>query len=363
MAVSAALLLAIAGIMALPNAPAALAYNETRPVLAYYYSWWRPFDFDRTLYKPFAAYNSDDAAVMRDHLAQASSAGIDGFVMSWRGVGHTDDNLARLMDMALEYDMRATVHVETPFIATGNFAGAGPLHAGDVVAHLEALYRTRLNHAAIVTYQGRPVIFFWRASTFDNATWNAIRAQVDPHHHAVWIADGDRFDILQGEAWDGISPYAIAWSDRPAAHLAGWAANARAAAPGKLFIPPVSPGCDDSAARTATCVNHRGDGSYYQSTLDGALATNPEWAVIVSTWNEWMESTQIESGTAYGDLYLHMTRQFADAFKGAAPAFAPLPEPEPVAPEEWPGVEAYEDVWPVEDVEYVEPEEFVEAGS
>ena len=158
-------------------------------------------------------------------------------------------------------------------------------------------------------YQGRPVIFFWRAGTYDNGTWNAIRSQVDPERNAVWIADGDNFGILSGDAWDGISPYSIAWSGNPAAQLPSWAAKAQAVAPDKLWIPPVSPGCNDAAARAATCVQDRAGGAYYQATWDGAMASNPSWAVIVSTFNEWMESTQIEPSVQYGDQYLQLTRR------------------------------------------------------
>ena len=45
----------------------------------------------------------------------------------------------------------------------------------DVIAQLRAFYENRANHPAMVRYQGRPVIFFWRAATFDNATWDFIR--------------------------------------------------------------------------------------------------------------------------------------------------------------------------------------------
>jgi hypothetical protein len=91
-------------------------------------------------------------------------------------------------------------------------------------------------------------------------------------------------------------------------------------APDKLWIPPVSPGCNDSAARPTTCAQERAGGGYYQATWDGALASNPSWAVIVSTFNEWMESTQIEPSVQYGDQYLQITRQNADDFRAAAPS-------------------------------------------
>jgi Glycosyl hydrolase family 99 len=162
------------------------------------------------------------------------------------------------------------------------------------------------------------VIFFWRASTYDNSTWSAIRNQVDPAHNAVWIADGDQFGILNGDAWDGISPYAIAWSNNPAGQLPGWARKAQAVAPDKLWIPPVSPGCDDSAARATTCAQDRAGGAYYQATWNGAMASNPQWAIIVNTFNEWLESTQIEPSVQYGDQYLQITRENADEYRAAA---------------------------------------------
>jgi Glycosyl hydrolase family 99 len=288
--------------------PAGAASNADAPhhaVLAYYYAWWDESTFDRTLYRAPQAYNSDDPAMIQKHVQEAQSAGIDGFIMSWYGNGdRTDRNLAQLLDLAGRSGFRATIHFETP-----HFWGVE-----DVEAQLRAFYDQRINHPALLRYQGRPVIFFWRVSTFDNATWSAIRNAVDPNRTAIWIADGDNFGVLAGDAWDGISPYAIAWSGNPAAQLPAWAAKARAAAADKLYIPPVSPGCDDTAARKPTCIQDRAGGSYYQATWDGAMASAPSWAVTVNTFNEWMESTQIEPSVQYGDQYLQMTRANADAF-------------------------------------------------
>jgi Glycosyl hydrolase family 99 len=279
--------------------------SDGHSVLAYYYAWWDPGTFDRTLFRTSHPYNSDDPAIIQQHVQEAQAAGIDGFILSWYGSGdRTDHNLAKLLDLGARSGFQATIHFETP-----HFWGAD-----DVVAQLRAFYDQRITHPAIVRYQGRPVIFFWRVSTFDSSTWSNIRQAVDPDHTAVWIADGDNFGVLAGDAWDGISPYAIAWSGNPAAQLPSWGAKARAIAPDKLYIPPVSPGCDDSASRAATCVQDRAGGSYYQATWDGALASNPSWAVTVSTFNEWMESTQIEPSVQYGDQYLQITRQNADAF-------------------------------------------------
>src|SRR5256885_10961724 len=99
----------------LPSASKALAYNEQRPVLANHYPWRDQSNFDRTMFQPAAAYNSDDVGVMQRHVQQAQSAGIDGFVMSWYGNGdRTDSNLTHLLDVAQNTGFRATIHFETP---------------------------------------------------------------------------------------------------------------------------------------------------------------------------------------------------------------------------------------------------------
>jgi hypothetical protein len=296
------LLVALAPLLVQPTGTA-LAADNAHVVLAYYYAWWDPDTFSRTLFQPDQAYNSDDPAIIQQHVREAQSAGIDGFVMSWYGNGdRTDTNLGHLLDIGQKSGFTATIDFET-----GHFWGAD-----DVVAQLQAFYAKYADSPAVVRYQGRPVIFFWQSATYDNATWDAIRGQVDPDHKAVWIADGDQFGILSGDAWDGISPYAIAWSANPATQLPSWAQKAAAAAPNKLYIPPVSPGCNVTG-----CARDRADGAYYQATWDGALASNPQWAIIVSTFNEWVEATEIEPSVQYGDQYLQMTRHNADSYRAA----------------------------------------------
>jgi len=276
-------------------------YNEAHPILAYYYAWWETDKLTSGPYQalliPFAGARdiSDDDSLLRTHITEARSAGIDGWIVN-RG-----SDVARLLDVAHGSDFRVTLQVDSD---------NGP------EAQLQTFYQ-HANDPGIVTYAGQPVVFFWRAWAHPQAYWTDLRDRIDPDHNALWIADGDQFGFMAGPAWDGISPYAIAWSGNPTGQLPAWGAKARAAAPGKLYIPPVSPGCDDSGVRAATCVRDRGDGAYYQSTLNGALAAKPQWAVVVSTWNEWMEATSIEPATAYGDLYLKLTREFATAFKGA----------------------------------------------
>jgi hypothetical protein len=193
-------------------------------------------------------------------------------------------------------------------------------------------HEAHIDDPNLVTYEGRPVLFTWQARVTAAETWRSLREQYDPNRSAIWLADGDKFDILTNDAFDGISPYAIAWSNAPATHLASWAARSRANGPGKLFVPPVSPGCDLPPQKIHDgrdpCVQDRREGAYYASTWDAALATRPEWAIVVSTWDEEAEGTGVSPRSGWEDLYLDMTRDYAETFNGgwSAPEHEPAHE-------------------------------------
>jgi len=294
-----------------PAGPTYVPYNEAHPVLAYFYGWWEAPRLQAGIHHSSLGLGQnalpweqviDRPDVVREHMRMAQVAGVDGFI------ANRASDMARLLDIGQAYDFRATLQVNAA--------------AGMAVAEAELReFYGKIDHPAMVRYQGRPVVFFWRAA--DTAQWTALRNRLDPDHVAVWLADGDNFGILRNRAFDGISPYQIAWSGTPETQLPGWGAKAAAVDAGKLYVPPVAPGCNDSPARAATCIQDRQGGGYYGRVLQGALASNPQWAVVVSTWNEWLEDTQIEPSVEEGDLYLRMTRDFADQFKGGVAAAPP----------------------------------------
>ncbi len=269
-----------------------------------------------------AYYYGMQSGDVRQQVQQAQAAGIDGFIVWWDGVGGgRDQQLVQVLQAGRASGFKATIH----------------FHAWDanLYEEMRGFYDQRLSDPGLVSFEGRPVLFFWATWQFPNSYWSELRNQVDPDRRAIWLADGDQFGTLSSDAWDGISPYAIAWSANPRGQLPSWAAKARAVAPDKLWVPPVSPGCDDSGVRATTCFQNRADGNYYKATWDGALASNPPWAVVVSTWDEWAEQTQIEPGADYRDLYTSLTRVYADTWKGSAPAMQPVvpgPEPEQAPP-------------------------------
>src|SRR5262249_31207867 len=85
-------------------------------------------------------------------------------------------------------------------------------------------------------------------------------------------------------------------------------------------------------ARADPRVIARNAGTVYADAWRSAIGEpfHPEW-VLITSWNEWFEGSQIEPSATYGDLYLNLTRQYVTQWKGASPvppaALPPSPQP------------------------------------
>lgn len=80
-------------------------------------------------------------------------------------------------------------------------------------------------------------------------------------------------------------------------------------------IASVGPGYDDSAVpgRTPLIAPRRG-GEFYQEQWTKLLRRPPNF-VMVETWNEWHEGTDIAESREYGRQYIDLTRKYSDLFK------------------------------------------------
>ena len=63
-----------------------VARTSQVPLFAFYYVWFDAASWDRakTDTPELGRYTSDDEAVMRQHIQWAKSAGIEGFIVSWK---------------------------------------------------------------------------------------------------------------------------------------------------------------------------------------------------------------------------------------------------------------------------------------
>ena len=286
------------------------AFSPVRPILAWYYGWYvlppngAP-NWVNTADLPPELYDSYDDATMRRQIRQAKAAGIDGFICTWRY------NCPRLLDLAAEEgDFGVAISIDPVATSMPSFEA--------VVAVLQEV-RQITTHPAYLRWDGRPVIVFWgnhilpQDSSVDG--FRRLRDTSDPNRAQFWLGGGDDFRYL--DIFDAIQFFDISWESSPGRAMASYAAKLSAYnashATRKPFIATVMPGYDDRAVRGGRA-RDRENGAYYRATWDAALRYQPE-AIIITSWNEWYEGSQIEPSRSYGTLYLEITREKAQQYR------------------------------------------------
>jgi len=307
--------------------PAPAGALGERLVLAFYYAWFGMDTWDLPLSDyPLYPYTSTHPAAIERHVREAQQAGIDAFVQSWYGPevenNQTETNFVQLLEIATRHRFRVAIDVEvtSPFFHS----------AAGVVNALKYLLAVHAPHPAYLRVNGQPVIFFWRQGQYPVETWYNIRDQVDPNRTSIWIMEGT--DLAYLGPFDGNHLYSVAWSDDPAGTLVRWSAQVRdwsaAQTVSRTWVATVMPGYDDlNTGRAGVFVRPRAGGQYYRQCWDGAIRSNADWVVITS-FNEWREGTQIETSAGYGDFYLNLTAEMAARYRQGAPA---VPNIAPVA--------------------------------
>ena len=88
-----------------------------------------------------------------------------------------------------------------------------------------------------------------------------------------------------------------------------------AAGPGKISTVTVIPGYDDSklGRPPPRPVTDRWEGETYRALWQEAIAAAPDY-VLITSWNEWHEGSEIEPSVEYGSVMLNDTAVFAREF-------------------------------------------------
>jgi hypothetical protein len=184
-------------------------------------------------------------------------------------------------------------------------------------------------HPRYLWYWGRPVVIFWALQTVPlepgqspQAAWRSIRDQVDPGRNSIWIAEGGDASasgtVTYLSAFDGLHLYSVAWDADPGRALSGWARRVRQHDPSSLWVATVMPGGYYGTGSDPSKWSYRDrlSGGYYRQAWQGAMATSPNM-VIITSFNETKERTEIHPTGEWGDLYLDLNRQLGDQWRGA----------------------------------------------
>ena len=279
------------------------------PLLAYYYQWFQPSSWQRAKidYPQLGRYSSDDTEVMRTHIAWAKSAGIDGFIVSWKSTPVNDRRLRLLMSVAAAENFKITI------IYQGLDFQRHPLPAAKVAADFAAFAGWFADSPVLFRLGGRPLTVFsgtW-AYTHDEvaSVTRAVRDRLLVLNTEKDLRGYERLaDVTDGDAyyWSSVNP------DTNTRHAAKLDAMGQAVhAHHGSWVAPFAPGFDARLVGGTKEVPRK-NGATLRAEYTAAIGSQPDVLGLIS-WNEFSENSYVEPSVANGRRYLDVLRELRGA--------------------------------------------------
>jgi hypothetical protein len=306
-------------------------------VLAFFYPWWTnsTWSSNGQIYdNPVPEYSTDDPADLRRLMTAAKSTGLDALVMSWSGKdfngGLDHQRMLRCLAAADAAGFKLAALLETTV--------ANPQHRdGDadpdtVLAWLTDIVDQYASQSAYLRVDGRPVVMAYAAQRLTQAGWvDALRRLRASGRDVLLIGEGSnntRLGAFDGQFYypsnqftgDTIQAFDRAQSlNVRTYHLLPTDTVGR-----RVWVATVSPGYDDTHLNDGRVarVTDRASGAYYKAQWQAALDNRADW-VVVTSWNEYLENTEIEATRVYGDLYVSLTKSRSVLFRQLNPVAVP----------------------------------------
>ena len=291
----------------------------TIPLFAYYYIWfshnsWARAKKDLPL---IGTYSSSDPGVMRHQIEQAKSAGITGFIVSWKDTPLNDQRLELLMRVA------AQEHFKLAMIYEGLDFSRKPLPVPEVAADFAAFRDKFAADSVFYRINGKPLTIWSGTWAFSYAqvaqVTSAVRPQLLVLSTEKNVAGFQRIaSVTDGDAyyWSSVNP---ATNPGYQAKLDQMSQAIRKA--GKYWIAPFAPGFDARMVGGQRAVP-RNNGQTLRTEYAAAVRSSPNMLGLIS-WNEFSENSYVEPSRDFGYQSLDVLMQLRAV--PASPASSPAP--------------------------------------
>ena len=276
-------------------------------------------------------FDSCDPKAIQWHLSIAANAGINTFICTWWGSnGYTDYNFRQVLNQTEKYNalhpdhaMQQTIYFETVQDA---YNKTKPWGFDNLYKSLVYVYQNYGNHPAFLrvkdtTGKDRPVIFVYATkSTQTVENWSRIVKQLNDNGMYPFLITDVGVDTVQTDmvpVFDGFhtyNPLGLYVSEPQNALRQFEKLVLSSRSNGKLACATVLPGYDDRSVRYGTPVLERHGGSIYQDSWNVAIKSKADW-VLICTFNEWHEGTNIEPSVENSTYYMDATKNFIQLFK------------------------------------------------
>lgn len=353
--------------------PLISGHGSAAPLVgAYYYPWYGTYSgghsWTETLREnlvpdqPPASgyYSSRSSAVIEQQIDESHRGNISFWATSWWGPSSAED--VTLRNYVLPDPRAGELKYAVQYESTGRLGDSANPTYSNLISDFQYLDQNYFNNPNYLKINGRPVVFIYLTRVYFNtqagrdAVANLRQAMLTQFGVNPYLIGDDVFpgqnNVTRAALWDSITDFDVYGSvlqsrgstTSAISALATQYKNAlRIAQMAHVgFVPAVSPGFNDSAVRSGhpaaprylTDVPGAAEGSLFSAELSSAALPNLDPTasnmLMVSTFNEWHEDTQIEptiaapptsmddqSGTlaqgysysGYGNLYLDELRQ------------------------------------------------------
>jgi len=278
-----------------------LSDQDHVPILAFYYIWFDKRSWDRAKvdYPLLGPYSSDDRSIMRKHIQMAKSAGIDGFIVSWKSTDILNPRLEQLIELSAEEGFKLAI------IYQGLDFYREPQPVDRVAADLGYFINTYANSPVFNVF-GKPMVILsgtWEFSREEIQKLNEIRQDkvlflASEKNPADYLA---KADLVDGNVyyWSSVNPETMTgYQSKLDAFAQAVHDNSG------LWIAPAAPGFDARLVG-GTSIVERLDGKTLLTELSVARRSSPD-AIGLISWNEFSENTHIEPSINYESLYLDL---------------------------------------------------------
>lgn len=313
--------------------------NPPRKVLAFYYGWygnpdisgrwfhWEGVDpaqkaiASSTHYPKLGAYDSNDPKVLEQHCRWARLAGIEGFIFSWWGKERPEEKpLPRLLETAAPHRLQVCLYYEEV---------PEPGNPQSVLSDWEYLLKRYGSHPAYLKVSGKPVIFVYSRAMgqLSLIQWAIVLETIARRFPPGVCAIADSLSKSASRIFDGIHTYNTvgALAGKPVKQIPQIVeehfreAFQFASTFQRIRCATLIPGYDDTKIRKPGIVAQRYEGQLYRAQWEAVWNLNPDW-VLITSFNEWHEGSEIEPSVEYGDRYLTLTAQHAPRLHHLEPA-------------------------------------------
>ena len=263
-------------------------------------------------------YDDRDSGVIAQHLRWSRQANVSLWVASWWGPGRREDTTLR--QHILPHEELGDTKIALFYETAGRIPGFTDLT--NVTADVAYIASNYFEHPNYLRIDGRPVLFVYLTRVLSNRGVLAeavtrMRGAASEAGYDLYIVGDQAFGQPSNPSalrlLDAVTNYDVYGSvgakgyagqqavDAYFASQAGWQTLSKAA--GTAFIPAATPGFNDKgvrgghAALSRRLTAHSEPGTLFRAMLQQAVAqtdSNTGNMLLVTSWNEWHEDTQIE---------------------------------------------------------------------